>query len=84
MKKEISINKRKLGPGYPVYIVAEISANHNQDMAQALKLIESAKEAGADAVKFQTYTPDTITIDCDNEYFRIRKGTIWEGNNLTS
>ena len=82
MKNEITINNRKIGAGHPVYIVAEISANHNQDKQQAIKLIEAAKEAGADAVKAQTYTPDTITIDCDNEYFRIRKGTLWEGKTL--
>ena len=58
-----------------------MSANHNQDFEQAVKIIHAAKKAGADAVKLQTYTPDTITLDCDNEYFRI-KGTIWEGKNL--
>lgn len=77
----ISINKRKIGPGHPTYIIAEMSANHNQNFERAVKIIEAAKNAGADAVKLQTYTPDTITIDCDNEYFRI-KGTIWEGKNL--
>jgi pseudaminic acid synthase len=58
-----------------------MSANHNQDFQRAVKLIEAAKVAGADAVKVQTYTPDTITIDCDNEYFRI-KGTLWDGCTL--
>jgi pseudaminic acid synthase len=77
----ISINERKIGPGHPAYIIAEMSANHNQNFERAVKIIEAAKNAGADAVKLQTYTPDTITIDCDNEYFRI-KGTIWEGKNL--
>jgi len=62
--------------------VAEMSANHNQDFDQALKLIHIAKQCGADAVKLQTYRPDTITIDCDNEYFRVGKGTIWEGRTL--
>ena len=66
----------------PVLIIAELSANHNQDLGQATQLIEAAKEAGADAIKLQTYTPDTITIDCDNEYFRIGTGTIWEGQTL--
>ena len=79
--KVITINNRKIGPGYPTYIIAEMSANHNQNFEQAVKIIEAAKNAGADAVKLQTYTPDTLTIDCDNEYFRI-KGTIWEGKNL--
>jgi N-acetylneuraminate synthase len=59
-----------------------LSANHNHDVDQAVKLIKAAKEAGADAVKLQTYKPDTITIDCGNEYFRIAKGTIWEGRTL--
>ena len=77
----LNINSRKIGPGEPVYIVAEMSANHNQDFDQAVRILEEAKAAGADAVKLQTYTPDTITIDCDNEYFKI-KGTLWEGKNL--
>jgi len=64
-----------------VYIIAELSANHNQSYEQAVRLVEAAKASGADAVKLQTYTPDTLTIDCDNEYFRI-KGTIWEGRKL--
>ncbi len=82
MKPCIIINQRKIGCGEPVYIIAEMSANHNQDFEQAVQLIYAAKESGADAVKLQTYTPDTLTIDCDNEYFRIGKGTIWEGKNL--
>jgi pseudaminic acid synthase len=77
----ISINKRKIGAGEPVYIIAEMSANHNQSIDKAIKIIETAKKSGADAVKIQTYTADTMTIDCSNEYFQI-KGTIWEGMNL--
>ena len=60
----INIGKRRIGAGEPVYIVAEMSANHHQDFDQAVKIIQAAKEAGADAVKLQTYTPDTITMDC--------------------
>lgn len=75
------INKRAIGPGCPVYVIAEMSANHDQNFDKAVKIVEAAKKAGADAVKTQTYTADTITLDCDNEYFRI-KGTIWEGKNL--
>jgi N-acetylneuraminate synthase len=82
MTGEIKIGDRIIGEGHPVYIIAEISANHNQDFDQAVQLIRASKEAGANAVKLQTYTPDTITIECDNEYFRIGKGTIWEGRNL--
>ena len=77
----IEINGRRIGPGSPTYIVAEMSANHGQRFEQALKIIEAAKAAGADAIKLQTYTPDTLTIDCDNEYFTI-KGTLWAGRNL--
>ena len=81
MTEAIFINGRRVGKGQPVYIVAEMSGNHDQDFDKAVKIIEAAKESGADAVKLQTYTPDTITIDCDNEYFKI-KGTIWDGLNL--
>lgn len=73
---------REIGCGQPTYVVAEISANHNRSLSEALDLIGLARDCGADAVKIQTYTPDTITIDCDNEYFRIGKGTLWEGKNL--
>ena len=82
MKLKIAIGNRKVGPGNPVWIIAELSANHNQDFTQAVQLINAAKEAGADAIKLQTYTPDTMTIESDNEYFRIGKGTIWEGKSL--
>lgn len=75
------IKDRYIGNGQSTYIIAEMSANHHQDFKQAVKIIEAAKDAGADAIKLQTYTPDTLTIECDNEFFRI-KGTIWEGKNL--
>ena len=81
MKPYIEIENRHIGLGKPTYIIAEMSGNHNQDFEHAVKIIEAAKESGADAVKLQTYTPDTITINCDSDYFRI-KGTIWEGKNL--
>jgi N-acetylneuraminate synthase len=77
----ITIDGRTIGPGQPTFIVAEISANHGQDMTTALRLVEAAKEAGADAVKVQTYTADTLTIDCDRDYFRI-KGTLWAERTL--
>lgn len=64
------------------FIIAELSANHNQKKDIALKTIEAAKNAGADAVKIQTYTADTITLDCDNEYFQINQGTLWDGTTL--
>jgi len=78
----MKIGKHTIGPGNPVYIIAELSANHNQDFRQAVELVHAAKEAGADAVKIQTYTPDTLTLNCTNEYFQIGKGTQWEGKNL--
>lgn len=65
-----------------IEIIAEMSANHGHDINIAKKTIKAAKEAGADAVKIQTYTADTITMDCDNEYFRIEHGTIWDGQTL--
>lgn len=66
-----------IGPGQPTYIIAELSANHNQDLDEALRLVRAAKEAGADAIKLQTYTPDTITLDCRSDVFRVKKGAIW-------
>ena len=74
--------KRQIGAGNPVYIVAELSANHHQDFEQAIRLVEAAKEAGADAIKLQTYTPDTITIQSNRPEFRIGGGTIWDGRSL--
>lgn len=83
MGTTISINGRTVGDGAPAYIIAEMSANHAGSIERALEMIGVAKEAGADCVKIQTYTPDTMTIDCHNEYFHIEKGT-WEGENLYS
>ena len=77
----MEINGRIIGDGHPAYIIAEMSANHAGSMERALELIHAAKDAGADCVKIQTYTADTMTIDCHNEYFQIEKGT-WEGENL--
>ncbi len=77
----IEIENQRIGRGMPTYIIAEMSANHNQDFKQAIKIIEAAKEAGADAVKLQTYTPDTITLKSENKYFMIN-GTLWEGKYL--
>lgn len=78
----ISIQGRRIGPGCPVYVVAEMSANHNHDFEQAVRLVQAAKKAGADAVKLQTYTPDTITLHSDREPFRIGGGTLWDGRTL--
>jgi len=77
----MKIGDRIVGPGHPVFIIAEMSGNHNQKIENAYKLIDVAVEAGVDAVKLQTYTPDTLTIDCDKKWFQI-KGSAWDGNNL--
>lgn len=79
---QISISGRIIGKKKPVFIIAELSANHNQDFDLAVKTIEAAKKAGADAIKLQTYTPDTITINSNNKYFQIKKGTVWDGQTL--
>jgi len=64
------------------FIIAELSANHNHNIDIARRTIKAAKESGADAIKLQTYTADTMTIDCDNEYFKINHGTLWDGTTL--
>lgn len=77
----MKIRNREIGTGHPAYIIAEMSANHAGDLQRAKEIIHAAKNAGADCVKIQTYTPDTITIDCDLSYFHISDGT-WNGENL--
>ena len=77
----MKIDDRHIGLNYPPYIIAEMSANHNGEIENAYRIIEEAKKAGADAVKMQTYTPDTMTIDCDNEDFQVHSG-LWEGRTL--
>lgn len=78
----IEIDRRKIGPGYPTYFIAELSANHKQDYGEAEKLLRAAFEAGADAIKLQTYTPDTLTIDCDRDIFRHGGGSLWKHRTL--
>jgi N-acetylneuraminate synthase len=78
----LTIAGREIGPGRPVWVVAELSANHHQDFTQALALLAAAKEAGADAVKIQTYTADTLTLDSDAPPFRVGAGTLWSGRTL--
>jgi len=80
-RMQIGLQNKYIGYSCPVFIIAEVSANHGQDFDRAVELVRKAKECGADAVKFQAYTPDTLTIDADNEYFRI-KHPQWGGQTL--
>lgn len=77
----MQINQRNIGIQYPPYVIAELSANHNGSLDTALKIIEEAKRCGADAVKLQTYSADTITLNSQNEEFMIRGG-LWDGQSL--
>ena len=79
--KEITLGNRKVGEENPAFIIAEMSANHAGSLNYAKEIIHAAKESGADCIKIQTYTPDTLTIDCHNSYFQIEEGT-WKGENL--
>ncbi len=81
MSNYISIDGRKIGSNFPPYIIAELSANHNGDINRAFKILAMAKDCGADAIKLQTYTQDTLTIDCDKDDFKI-KGGLWDGKTL--
>lgn len=82
MNKTLKIGNYTIDEHSRTMVVAELSANHNQDYNRAIEIIHAAKEAGADAIKLQTYTADTITIDCDNEYFQLNRGTMWDGITL--
>lgn len=82
MSNSFFIDSIRISAQDPVFIIAELSANHNQQFEIAMQTVKAAKEAGADAIKIQTYTADTITLDCDNDYFQIRKGTLWDGTTL--
>jgi pseudaminic acid synthase len=75
---------RCIGPGAPVFVVAELSGNHNGDYGRAERLVDAAIDAGADAIKLQTYTADTMTIDCDDELFQVRLSDAWAGHTLYS
>ena len=79
MNKEIRIGNHYISENSPAYIIAEMSANHNMDYDRAVRIVRAAKEAGADAIKIQTYTADTITLDCDAPDFQITQGTLWDG-----
>ncbi len=79
---QFKVGDRTVGNEHPVFIIAELSANHLQDFDVAVRTLRAIKEAGADAVKLQTYTADTLTLDSDNEYFQIKQGTLWDGKTL--
>ena len=78
----MKIGNKTIGGDNPCFIIAELSANHNGNLNVAIETIKAAKKAGADAIKLQTYTPDTLTIDCDNDHFKIEGGTLWDGKTL--
>jgi pseudaminic acid synthase len=80
--QEFYVKDRKIGGNAPVFIIAEMSANHLQDYEKAIKIIKEAANAGADAIKLQTYTPDTMTLNSNKKYFQITQGTIWDGTTL--
>lgn len=80
MKKNIKIGNCNIGEGFPCFVIAEMSGNHNMDYRRAEEIIKAAKLAGADAIKIQTYTPDTITLNSEKEYFQA--GNLWEGTTL--
>ena len=82
MEKRIQIGNRYVGEGEKTFVVAELSANHLHDFNRAKAIIKAAADAGADAVKLQTYTADTITLNCDTEYFQIHEGSVWDGRTL--
>ena len=71
MAKTFKIGERLIGEGQPVFVVAELSGNHHQNFDEAVALVKAAQKAGADAVKLQTYTPDTITLNSDKQWFRV-------------
>ncbi|MDA9802506.1 pseudaminic acid synthase [Gammaproteobacteria bacterium] len=78
----MKIGKKNIDKESPAFIIAELSANHNGSIQVAIETIKAAKKAGADCVKFQTYTADTITLDHKSDYFKITQGTVWDGNYL--
>ena len=80
--KEIKINNTVISQNSQCYIIAEMSANHNGSFENAVELIKQCAETGVDAIKLQTFTADTITLDCDNKYFQINQGTLWDGRTL--
>lgn len=83
MKTEIIVEGRKIGPSYPVFVIAELSGNHNQSIVRALAIVDAAADAGVDAIKIQTYTADTMTMDLQTDDFSINEaGSLWKGRSL--
>ena len=82
MNECIRIGNRVISKNDPTYVIAEMSGNHNMNFDRAVEIIKAAKDAGADAIKVQTYTADTITLDCDDPCFQITQGTLWDGTTL--
>lgn len=82
MNRKMYLNSREIGGDAPTYFIAELSANHNQSFERATEVVKAAKDAGADAIKLQTYTADTITIESSMPDFRVGGGTIWDGVTL--
>ncbi|MBR1572380.1 MAG: pseudaminic acid synthase [Lachnospiraceae bacterium] len=82
MDRSIKIGDREINEDSPTYVIAEMSGNHNMDYDRALRILYAAKESGADAIKLQTYTADTITLNCDDPCFQITQGTLWDGRTL--
>jgi pseudaminic acid synthase len=80
--KDVPVGDHQIGPGHPVYIVAELSANHGGRLERALELVKTVAECGVDAVKLQTYRPESLTIDSDAPPFRVGEGTLWAGRRL--
>lgn len=78
----MKIGNKEIGEGKPAFIIAEMSGNHNQSYETAVKMVKAACESGADAIKLQTYTPDTITIDCDKKWFLVEVNEAWQGRTL--
>ncbi len=82
MNKTIKIGNHIIDSESKTFVIAEMSANHNMDFDRAVEIMKAAKDAGADAIKIQTYTADTITLDCDDPCFQITQGTLWDGTTL--